>query len=381
VNTSVEQPDGPPSSSQIVLQLPRSTVAAAMRFVRQCKSTFRGRLLAMYVFLGLLNVGAWCAAYAAFRRSPTLLGVALLVYGLGLRHAIDADHIAAIDNVTRKLLQENKRPVSVGFFFAIGHSTIVFLLTAGVAFATTMLSRVQRFHQFGGTISTIVSAVFLLVIASMNLVIFVSIYKGYRHVRSTGVYMEYDLDAVLARQGVLSRIFRPLFRLVNRSWHMLFLGLLFGLGFDTATEIAVFTVSATQASNGVSIAAVLTLPLLFAAGMSLLDSTDGVMMLGAYEWARDQPARRLYYNMTVTLVSVLVAALIGGLEAFSLLSGPMGFPGAGRKLVAVFERNLTRSGLFVLAAFAVAWLVSYILNRTPRSAEPQISASPQGGIV
>ena len=307
--------------------------------------SLKARLVAIYLVLAVLNVGAWIWALIAFEGRPALLGIALVVYGLGLRHAVDADHIAAIDNVTRKLMQEKKRPVSVGFFFAMGHSAIVVVVAAAVATAAMMLGGFEALKDVGGTISTGVSALFLLAIAAMNVVIFASIYRSYRRVRAGGAYVEEDLDILLNNRGFLARLFRPLFRLVGKSWHMLFLGFLFGLGFDTATEIAMFGLSGAQAAQGMSIVTIMVFPLLFAAGMSLIDTTDGVMMLGAYDWAFVKPMRKLYYNMTITLVSVAVAVLIGGIEALGLLgrqAGPHRRPlGRGGRL----ERQFQQSGL------------------------------------
>ena len=267
----------------------------------------RARVIAVYALLAVLNLGAWIWALAAFYNQPALLGIALVVYGFGLRHAVDADHIAAIDNVTRKLMQAGQRPVSVGFFFAIGHSIVVIIAAAAVAFAANSLKSFPAFQSYGGIIGTLISAFFLFVIAAMNIMIFASIYKTYRLVRSGDTYVEEDLDVLLNNRGFLTRIFRPMFGLVSRSWHMLPLGFLFGLGFDTATEVATFGVAGAQAAKGVSLMAVLVFPVLFAAGMALVDTTDGVMMLGAYNWAFVKPMRKLYYNMTITLVSVIVA--------------------------------------------------------------------------
>ncbi len=335
-------------------------------------STLKGRIIAMYAFLAALNIGALSWALIVFRHNPTLMGVALLIYGLGMRHAVDADHIAAIDNVTRKLIQENRRSVTVGFYFALGHSAVVFLVAISVALMTTMLGHIRRFQQFGGAFGTIVSATFLLCIALVNLVIFFSIYRTYRRVRTAGVYVANDLDPILARRGFLARIFRPLFRLVNRSWHMLLLGVLFGLGFDTATEIAMFSVSASQASRGIPFMSVAVLPVLFAAGMSLIDTTDGVMMLGAYEWAFVKPLRKLYYNMTITLMSVLVAALIGGVEVLGLLKERLGMSGSIWNLVGLFSRNLNNCGFVVIGVFIAAWAGSYLLYRSQRLDELEV---------
>lgn len=319
------------------------------------------RLAGIYGLLAVLNIGAWLWALYAFRASPALLGMAVIVYGLGLRHAVDADHIAAIDNVTRKLMQEGKRPVSVGFFFALGHSTIVIIVAAAVACAATLLSGFESFKAIGGTISTSVSALFLLAIAAMNIVVFVSVYRSYRRVRAGGTFVEADLDILLNSRGFLSRIFRPLFRFVSRSWHMFPLGFLFGLGFDTATEIGMFGVSAAQAAKGVPIQAILVLPVLFAAGMSLVDTTDGVMMLGAYEWAFVKPLRKLYYNMTITLVSVAVALLIGGIEALGLIGEKLSLSGRFWDGIGAINDNFNNLGFAIIGIFVVAWGLSYVI--------------------
>ncbi|MEX6508238.1 HoxN/HupN/NixA family nickel/cobalt transporter [Jiella sp. M17.18] len=326
----------------------------------------RGRLVTLYAVLAALNIGAWLWAFIAFRHSPTLLGVALLIYGLGLRHAVDADHIAAIDNVTRKLMQENKRPVGVGFFFALGHSTLVVIVAAAVAGAATVLGGFESWQGIGGTVSTSISALFLLAIAAMNVVVFVSVYRSYRRVRAGGTYVEADLDLLLNNRGFLARIFRPLFRLVTKSWHMFPLGFLFGLGFDTATEIAMFGVSAAQASNGVPLEALLVFPVLFAAGMSLVDTTDGVMMLGAYDWAFVKPMRKLYYNMTITLVSIVVAVVIGGIEALGLLSDKLGLSGGAWDVVGTLNENLNTLGFAIIGLFVAAWAISYTVYRLKR---------------
>jgi len=335
----------------------------------------KARLIFIYALLAVLNIGAWAWALAAFHDKPALLGVALVIYGLGLRHAVDADHIAAIDNVTRKLMQMKQRPVSVGFFFAIGHSAIVVFVAAAVAGAATLLGGFQSFQAIGGAISTSVSALFLLAIAAMNIVIFLSIYKSYRRVRAGGAYVEEDLDILLNNRGFLSRIFRPAFRLVTKSWHMAFLGFLFGLGFDTATEIAMFGVSAAQAAKGISFEAILVFPVLFAAGMSLIDTTDGVMMLGAYDWAFVRPMRKLYYNMTITLVSVLVAVLIGGIEALGLIGDKLGLSGGFWEAVGTLNDNFNNLGFAIIGIFIAAWMISYAIYRAKGLDEVEIRSA------
>jgi high-affinity nickel-transport protein len=348
---------------------------AIRHFFDESTPGLKARLVSIYTILAILNLGAWLWAFLAFYDKPGLLGVALVVYGLGLRHAVDADHIAAIDNVTRKLMQMKQRPVSVGFFFAIGHSTMVIVVTAAVAGAATMLGGFQSFRNIGGTISTSISAFFLLAIAAMNIVIFLSIYRTYRRVRAGGSYVEEDFDILLNNRGFLARILRPAFRLVTKSWHMFPLGFLFGLGFDTATEVAVFGLSATQAAQGVSFEAILVFPVLFAAGMSLVDTTDGVMMLGAYDWAFVKPMRKLYYNMTITLVSVLVAVLIGGIETLGLIGDKLGFSGGFWDIVGALNDNFNNLGFAIIGVFIAAWVISYAIYRAKGLDEAEIPSA------
>ena len=275
-----------------------------------------------------------------------MLGTALLAYSFGLRHAVDADHIAAIDNVTRKLMQEGKRPVSVGFWFSIGHSAVVVLVALAIAVTTTELeSRFDAWKDVGGIVSTSVSTLFLFAVAAMNIVILAGVWETFRHVRRGGAFHDQDFDLLLNSRGLLARLFRPLFRLVTQSWHMLPLGFLFGLGFDTATEVALLGISATQAGQGMSIWSIMVFPALFAAGMSLIDTTDGVLMLGAYNWAFVKPMRKLYYNLVITAVSVVVAVLIGGIEGL----GPDRRPTRPERLVLgrhrLAQRQLQRARL------------------------------------
>jgi high-affinity nickel-transport protein len=323
----------------------------------------RGRLIGIYAILLILNVGGWIWAFLAFNGSAGLLGVALVVYGLGLRHAVDADHIAAIDNVTRKLMQSGDRPVAVGFFFAMGHSTVVVIATALLAAASVSMEGLQG---LGGLISTSISTFFLLGIAALNIVIFISIYKTYRHVRGGGRYSEEDFDVLLNNRGFLARIFRPMFKLVTKSWLMYPLGFLFGLGFDTATEVAVFGLSAGQAAKGVSIAAIVVFPILFAAGMSLVDTTDGVLMLRAYDWAFVRPMRKLYYNLTITAVSIAVALLIGGIEGLGLIADELGLTGGFWDIIAAMNGNFNDLGFAIIGVFIVSWLVSFVIYRVKK---------------
>ena len=335
----------------------------------------KARLVTIYGVLAVLNLGAWLWAFLSFHDNPTMLGVALVIYGLGLRHAVDADHIAAIDNVTRKMMQKGKRPVSVGFFFALGHSTIVVIVAGVVAATASALASLKALQSIGGTISTSVSALFLLAIAAMNIVIFVSIYKSYRRVRAGGAYVEEDLDILLNNRGFLARLFRPLFRMVSRSWHMFPLGFLFGLGFDTATEVAMFGVSAAQAAKGIPIGAIMVFPALFAAGMSLIDTTDGVMMLGAYDWAFVKPMRKLYYNMTITLVSVIVAVLIGGIETLGLIGDQLDLKGAFWDGIVTLNDNFNNLGFVIIGVFIAAWVISYVIYKLKGLDDVEVSTA------
>jgi len=334
------------------------------RVFSDSNTRIRARLFGIYGVLIGINVIAWGWALLAFHEHPVLLGTALLAYGFGLRHAVDADHIAAIDNVTRKLMQEKKRPVTVGLFFSLGHSSVVVLASLGVALATSaMQDRMEGFKAVGGVIGTSVSALFLLVIALMNLVILRSIYKAWRHVRQGGAYVDDDFDLLLANRGFLARIFRPLFRLVTRGWHMYPLGFLFGLGFDTSTEIALLGISASQASQGLSPWSIMVFPLLFSAGMSLVDTLDGHLMLGAYGWAYMKPIRKIYYNMTITLVSVVVAVVIGTIEALGLLSDQLALKGPLWDVIGNLNDHFGTLGYIIIGIFVASWALSVLLYR------------------
>lgn len=326
--------------------------------------SLRGPLIGIYGLLTAANLAAWAWAALLFQGQPLFLGTALLAYGFGLRHAVDADHIAAIDNVTRKLMQDGKRPVAVGFFFALGHSAVVALAAAGVAATATLLSaRFEQFKNVGGVIGTGVSALFLFAIAIANLAILGSVWRTWRHVRSGGRYVDADFDVLLNGRGVLARLFRPVFRLVTKSWHMFPLGFLFGLGFDTATEVSLLGISAAQAAQGVSIWSIMVFPALFAAGMSLVDTTDGVLMLGAYDWAFVKPVRKLYYNMTITLVSAVVAVLVGGIEALGLLGTRLDLSGWFWDGIGTLNENLNSLGFVIIGVFVAAWIGSVLIYR------------------
>ncbi|ARM00252.1 nickel transporter [Burkholderia pseudomallei] len=334
----------------------------------------RGKVFGIFSILIAANIGVWVWALVALHDHPTLTGMALLAYTCGLRHAVDADHIAAIDNATRKLMQTGKRPVATGLFFSLGHSTIVIALSVVVAFATVALSsRFDDMKSVGGIISTSVSATFLLILAVVNVVILVSVVKTFRRVQRGERLIEEDLDMLLNRRGLLSRIFRPLFRLVTRSWHLYPIGFLFGLGFDTATEVALFGMSAAQAAHGMSLATILVFPALFTAGMCLVDTADGVLMVGAYGWAFMKPVRKLYYNITITFVSVVIAVLIGGLEALALIGNKLNLQGAFWDATGAVADNFGMLGYAVIGIFVLSWLASAIVYRLRRYDEMPVN--------
>jgi high-affinity nickel-transport protein len=322
------------------------------------------KVAALYLLLLAFNAAVWTWAFVALSGNPTLLGTALLAYVLGLRHAVDADHIAAIDNVVRKLMQEGKRPVSAGFFFSLGHSLVVAIAVAvivGTAFA--LQGRLHSFKAIGSVIGTGTSAFFLLTIAAINLVILRSVWRSFQRARRGEPVAEHELDQLLSGRGFLARIFRPLFRMVTRSWQMFPIGFLFGLGFDTATEITLFTVAGSQASGGMSFGTVMIFPALFAAGMTLVDTSDSVLMVGAYGWAFLNPIRKIWYNLTITSISALVALLIGGIEALGLIADKLELDGAFWTLVGKTNQELGGFGYFVVGIFIASWIVSYLVYR------------------
>jgi high-affinity nickel-transport protein len=337
----------------------------------------RGKIVAIYGLLISANIAAWAWALITFRNHPVLLGTALLAYSFGLRHAFDADHIAAIDNVTRKLMQEGKRPVAIGFFFSLGHSTIVVGLSIAIAItATALQTRFDAFKSVGGVIGTLLSALFLFAIAFANILVLFSIYRTFQKVKNGGRFVEEDLDLALSNRGLLGRLFRRFFRVIERSWQMYPLGVLFGLGFDTATEVGLLGISATQASQGLSIWSIMVFPALFTAGMSLIDTSDSILMLGAYGWAFVKPIRKLYYNLTITAVSVVVAVLVGGIEALGLISDQLGLSDGGGFWGAIgsLNDNFGVLGYLIVGIFILAWLVSYVVYRAKRYDKIEISA-------
>ena len=322
----------------------------------------RRKLSGMYALLIGFSILAWAWAFVEFAGRPPLLGTALLAYIFGLRHAVDADHIAAIDNVVRKLMQEDKRPLAVGLFFSLGHSTLVALATIVVAFgAATLQSRFGPFRDASSTIGTSVSAVFLLAIAIVNIAILRNVWSNFQHLRRSGHLGTDHHDIFSAGSGLLARLFHPLFRIIEKSWHMYPLGLLFALSFDTATEIGLLGISASQVSQGMSPFLILIFPALFTAGMTLIDTTDGVFMVGVYGWAFVNPARRLWYNLTITAVSILVAGLIGGIETLGLLATRFNLAGTFWNAVIALNENSVTFGCVVIGLFVASWISSALI--------------------
>jgi high-affinity nickel-transport protein len=324
---------------------------------------FRQRALGMFTFLTVVNVAAWIWAFLAFHDKPALLGTAFLAYTFGLRHAVDADHIAAIDNVTRKLMQEKKRSATVGFFFALGHSTIVVVASVIVyTVAAGVEKKFDTIKEIGGIVGTSVSSLFLIAIALMNIVILRGVWRTFNVVRKGGSYSDLSSENLMG-SGAMARLFRPLFRMLSRPWHMYPVGFLFGLGFDTATEIALLGISAAAAVKGLSVGAMAVFPALFTAGMTLVDTTDGILMVGAYGWAFIKPIRKLYYNLTITFVSVIVALIVGGIEAGGLLKDQLSLSGGVWDFIGSLNDNFGTLGFVIIGVFVMSWVGSVIIYR------------------
>jgi len=288
------------------------------------------------------------------------IGTGVLAYTLGSRHAFDADHISAIDNTTRKLMAEGKRPLSVGFFFSIGHSTVVFIMAILLNFGIRALNQSTRnptsgVHHYTELIGTLVSGSFLYIIAMLNIVILVSIVRVFLSMRR-GVYDQDEMERQLNSRGMMSRFFSPMARRVDSPWKMYLIGLLFGLGFDTATEAALLVLAGSAMVGGLPFWAVLSLPILFSAGMSLFDTADGVFMNFAYSWAFFRPVRKVYYNITITGLSVAVAFVIGTIELLSELQSQLKLAGGIWSLSANF--NINHAGFFIVGVFIVTWCIA-----------------------
>jgi high-affinity nickel-transport protein len=323
----------------------------------------RRRLAGFFGGVGVLHVAGWGLLLAAAAGRPTILALGGLAYTFGLRHAFDADHIAAIDNTTRKLLQDGRKPVGVGFFFSLGHSTVVFLIAAALGLTVKWIVDGQL-RSVGGMVGTLVSGGFLILIGVLNLVILFGIFRVYRKLRA-GEYDEHSLELDLTTGGFMSRIFGRLFRVIRHSWQMYPIGFLFGLGFDTASEVAILAISAGAAANGLPFVAVIALPLIFAAGMSLMDTADGAFMAKAYSLAFTSPIRKVFYNLTMTSLSVFVALFVGTLEIMQVIIRAFDLQGGVFGAIAGFDL-VGRAGYFVVAAFVLAWVAALLIYKARR---------------
>jgi nickel/cobalt transporter (NiCoT) family protein len=344
----------------------RHTQGASMmgQLTRWCLRAVDPSTVLLFSGLVFANVAAWVWAFALFADRPVIMATALLAWVFGLRHAVDADHIAAIDNVVRKLIQAGSTPKHAGLYFALGHSTVVVMATMLLSeTAIGLWGDDSAGPSIGNLIGTSISAAFLLLIALINLVTFISLWRTFHSVRRRACQWTEDLNAALPGTGVLARLLRPVFRIVTKTWHMYPLGFLFGLGFDTATAIGVMSMSVTEAVRGASLWGLLVFPALFAAGMALVDTADSVMMVNAYRWAFVDPLRKLWYNLTITGASVFIALFIGGVEALGLLGKQFGASSQAWLAVAGLNDSLSDSGFLVIGLFALAWVVSVALYR------------------
>jgi high-affinity nickel-transport protein len=323
-----------------------------------------GGMAATVVVLNLLGWGMLAAAlrghYHITKTEIFGVGTGILAYTLGMRHAFDADHIAAIDNTTRKLVSDGKRPLSVGFFFSLGHSSVVFVLALLLNFGIRALNSQVRndgsaLHNVTGVIGTMVSGAFLFLIATLNVIVLVSIAKVFHQMRS-GRYSDEELEEQLAKRGLMNRFLGPLSRRVDSPWKMYPIGLLFGLGFDTATEIALLVLAGSAVVSGLPFYAVLSLPLLFAAGMSLFDTADGCFMNFAYDWAFARPVRKVYYNLTITGLSVFVAFFVGAVEVLGLIAHQTHLSGGFWGFVQ--NLNINTAGFVIVGMFVLTWAVA-----------------------
>jgi len=308
------------------------------------------------VILGLHVLGFAALLHTA-RSHPVLLGMGFLAYTLGLRHAFDADHIAAIDNAVRKLARLRQSPLGTGFYFSLGHSTVVFVL----ALATSLFARwahqaLPHLQAIGGAVGATVSGGFLVLIGILNLFIWIDIYLIFIRMRQ-GTYDAAALEDLLLSRGIVARVAGPLFSLVSRSWHVYLIGFLFGLGFDTASEIALLAMSAGAAASALPVLGIVALPLLFAAGMSLMDTADGVFMTTAYRWAFATPLRKVYYNLTVTGLSVVAALVIGSIELTQVLSQSLGWTAGFWGWLQTLDFGWI--GYLLVSLFVLAWSLSY----------------------
>ena len=345
------------------------------------------RLLAMFGFIAALHVIGW-GLFVHYNSIPLIhntrgtdnklvyAGAGALAYTFGLRHAFDADHISAVDDTTRYLLQKGKKPLAVGFFFSLGHSTVVFVFVTAIAIVASQAKGFQEaFQGTGGIIGTLVSGTFLYLIAALNLAVLSGIIKVWRQAKR-GAYSPEEFDLLLAQRGFMNRIFKGRYnRFINDSWQMYPVGLLFGLGFDTASQVGLIAIAGTTAiAGGLPPLAIIALPIIFAAGMSLMDTLDGVFMAKAYSWAFVNPIRKIYYNITTTSLSIFVAFVIGTIELLGLLSNQIGLSGQPWDFISSIDINL--AGRVIVAVFFIVW-IGAILNWKLRNLDEKYGSGVQ----
>ena len=325
-----------------------------------------GGMSATIVMLHVVGWGMLAAASGRYHVSKVEIfgfGTGILAYTLGMRHAFDADHIAAIDNTTRKLIQDGKRPLSVGFFFSLGHSTIVFVLAILLNFGIRALNGAvsnnsSALHKWTGIIGTSVSGTFLWLIGLVNLVVLLSIIKVTKEMRQ-GRYDDAELERQLDNRGLMNRFFGGYAKKIDEPWKIYPVGVLFGLGFDTATEVALLVLAGSAVVSGLPFYAVLSLPILFAAGMCLFDTIDGCFMNFAYDWAFAKPIRKIYYNLTITGLSVFIALFVGTVEILSLVSQETNLTGGFWNFLQSF--NINRAGFVIVGIFVATWVVAFAI--------------------
>lgn len=322
-----------------------------------------GKIKKLIVFLVAANLIVWAWAWLHLQNEAALLGTAVLAYSFGLRHGLDADHIAAIDNVTRKLMQEGKRPVAVGFFFALGHSLVVVMASILVTYAAkSFTSYLPQIQAYGGLASAIISTTFLLVIGLFNTFLLADLYRAYQ--RSKSGVAENDSEASGQIKGnVLARLCAPVFGKIRHSWQMMPLGFLFGLGFETATEVAVLSTAAMHAVQGVDLMTILLFPALFTVGMLTVDAIDGVLMVRVYGWAYVNPMRKLRYNLALTLISTLLALGIAAIGMVSLLHDYLDLQGGLWTSIPSLRDHYMTLGYIIIGVFLLAWIGSSFFYR------------------
>ena len=343
-----------------------------------------GLMFASITALHVIGFGVFLALVVPSHYKGLGIGVAGLAYSLGLRHAFDADHISAIDNTTRKLMSEGKRPLSVGYWFSLGHSTVVVVIGVGIVVAEkTVYGAVSNsnslLEQFGGIFGTIVSATFLYLIALLNIVILAGIVRVFRSMRH-GNYDEAELERQLNNRGLMSRFFGRWMSMISKEWHIYPVGVVFGLGFDTATEVALLATTALLASRNIPFYSIMCLPILFTAGMTLMDAIDGVFMNFAYSWAFFNPVRKVYYNLAITGLSVAICFFIGTVEVLGLLPTELGGLHSGLwRYVANF--NINKAGFVIVGMFVVCWAGAVAFWRFARVEERWGSRLKDRGVV